>query len=208
MFFLGGIPGQGIPCSPISRGAILPCMELKEALEQANVIIMEEERRPSLQYVLAKGGPTERSNAHSIFIQSRKQRPRAVLSDPEIWEFRSPNYDALVTLLSQIDETNRGLFLGGLLNKTRTRAVDARVSQQYVFPMWASRLSALPLIVEVCIRNGYIQLFLKVLGANQEIGIQDEHLNARKPFPVLLSPVCSGTKCPVFPQRPRETLWT
>jgi hypothetical protein len=183
-------------------------MELKEALEQANVIIMEEERRPSRQYVLAKGGPTERSNAHSIFIQSRKQRPRAVLSDPEIWEFRSPNYDALVTLLSQIDETNRGLFLGGLLNKTRTRAVDARVSQQYVFPMWASRLSALPLIVEVCIRNGYIQLFLKVLGANQEIGIQDEHLNARKPFPVLLSPVCSGTKCPVFPQRPRETLWT
>ena len=139
-------------------------MELKEALEQANVIITEEEKRPSLQYILAKGGPTERANAHSIFVQSRKQRPRTVLSDPEIWEFRSPNYDALVILLSQIDEPSRGLFLGGLLNKTRTRAIDAKVSQQYVFPMWASRLSALPLIMEVCIRNGHIQLFLKVLG--------------------------------------------
>ena len=43
MFFWGN-SGEGIPCSPISRGAILPCMELKEALEQANVIIMEEEK--------------------------------------------------------------------------------------------------------------------------------------------------------------------
>jgi hypothetical protein len=144
-------------------GAILPLMDLTEAFEQANVIITEEERRPSLQYVMTTRNSTERINTQSSFVQQRKQRPRTVLRDPDLWEFRSPNYSALVELLNRLDEPRRGNFLGGLLNKTRTRAFDATVAQEHVFPMWSSRLSALPLVMEVCIRNGYTQLFLKVL---------------------------------------------
>jgi hypothetical protein len=137
-------------------------MELKEALEHAHVIIVEEEKRPTLHYESALKSWPERVKAQNTLPAMRKRRPREVLEDPTLWEIKGRNYDAILELFRQLSNENRGMFLGGLLNKTRVRSLKL-FENQHAFPSWNGHTSALPVVVEICIRNGYLDLLLKVL---------------------------------------------
>jgi hypothetical protein len=137
-------------------------MELKEALEHAHVIIVEEEKRPTLHYESALKSWPERVKAQNTLPAMRKRRPREVLEDPTLWEIKGRNYDAILELFRQLSNENRGMFLGGLLNKTRVRSLKL-CENQHAFPSWNGYTSALPVVVEICIRNGYLDLLLKVL---------------------------------------------
>jgi hypothetical protein len=137
-------------------------MELKEALEHAHVIIVEEEKRPTLHYESALKSWPERVKAQNTLPAMRKRRPREVLEDPTLWEIKGRNYDAILELFRQLSNENRGMFLGGLLNKTRVRSLQL-FENQHAFPSWNGHTSALPVVVEICIRNGYLDLLLKVL---------------------------------------------
>jgi hypothetical protein len=143
-------------------GAILACMELKEALEHAQVIIVEEEKRPTLHYESTLKGWPERVKAQNALPGMRTKRPREVLQDPTLWEIKGRNYGAILELFRQLGKEHQGMFLGGLLNKTRQRSLKL-FENQHVFPSWNSHTSALPLVAEICIRNGHLDLFLKVL---------------------------------------------
>ena len=138
-------------------------MELKEALEHAHVIIVEEEKRPTLGYFSRLQDWPERVKAQNTLPALRKQRPRDVLRDPDLWELRSTNSDVILELFRQLSVEDREKFLGALLNATRQRSIRVVPEVAGVFLWWEGHTSALPLIAEVCVRNGYLDLLLKVL---------------------------------------------
>jgi hypothetical protein len=153
-------------------------MELNEAIVQARVILDQEEIKPTLNYrYVSKEWPTEiwhRSElktqgysaamAGAIALMERRRYPtRDVTEKPDQWQFESVNYELLLALFQQLSIANRQLFLGGLLNLTRSRQTSSRTEAKSFHPSWNGYTSGLPLMVEMCIRNGYLSIFFGVL---------------------------------------------
>jgi hypothetical protein len=82
-------------------------MELKPALDQARLILGEEQTRPTLnyryvssewpqelryEYEMKKQGYSPASVGAIALSRMRKRRPREVYENPNEWEFESTNY--------------------------------------------------------------------------------------------------------------------
>jgi hypothetical protein len=154
-------------------------MDLKEAVDKARLILDEEEKRPTLNYrYVAKSWPTVlifeetslRSQGYTLSMAGvmalqrmrGKPRPREVIEDPNEWELQSTNYDLLMAIFGQLVPANRAMFLTGLINMTAPKYIP-RDPVKRGFPKWDGVTSALPLLAEFCIRNGFLGVLIAAL---------------------------------------------
>jgi hypothetical protein len=151
-------------------------MELSLAIEKALRILEEERTRPTLGYrYVSETWPREMRYEESNLRQQgyatstaailglsrmRDRRPREVEEDPKLFQIESINYNLLLTLLSQIAESDRSAFISALLKKllpARPRRINRN---QRVFPSFDWHTSGLALLAEFCVRAGYTQALL------------------------------------------------
>ena len=150
-------------------------MELREALEQARVILDQEAIKPTLDYrYVSNEWPHDiwhlrkpeysKAMAGIMTLQEMRRRPtREVTEKPEQWQFQSVNYELLIALFQQLSEQNRQPFLEDLLNLTSLQYVKSRIEAKAFHPSWDGHTSALPLMAEMCIRHGYQHILFGVL---------------------------------------------
>jgi hypothetical protein len=154
-------------------------MDLREAVDKARLILYEEEKRPTLNYrYVAKWWPRElifeetnlRNQGYTLGMAGvmalhrmrDKSRPRQVIEDPNEWELQSTNYGLLMAIFSQLIPADRATFLTGLINITAPKYVP-RDGATNGFPKWDGVTSALPLLAEFCIRNGFLGILIAAL---------------------------------------------
>src|SRR5579859_7435055 len=156
-------------------------MDMKAMVEQAILILQEEQKRPTLKYeYVSSEWPAEmRYQATQLksqgygpsaagtmaLAQARdKKRPRPVRENPNDYAFESTNYGLLMTIFGQIPAGNsRLMFVRALLNFTVERAVPQLEKFKAPFPSWSGYASALPLVAEFAIRNGHLDLLIEGL---------------------------------------------
>jgi len=148
-------------------------MNISEALEKALQILEEEQVQPTLGYRyvsdawpgnsfymqddLQKKGWTATMAAQAGLTNEREKRPRHVYENPKLWVFESTNFGLLVRIFSQVAEGERAAFVSALLNCVRKPMRTSEFRKYASFPSYGNRTSALPLLAEFCIRNGYLQ---------------------------------------------------
>src|SRR5580704_14858143 len=153
-------------------------MELQQALDQALLILNEEQIRPTINYIylandwpeelrwdteLRKAGLPPAVRGAVALPRMRKRRPRDVYENPNLWKLDSTNYRLLMAIFAQLSDANRRLFLDGLVKALmRTNGVTA-IKASACFPLWDGLVSPLPLVAECCIRNGFLYLLLAAL---------------------------------------------
>jgi hypothetical protein len=118
-------------------------MERGEAFEKATQILHDESVRPTLSYdasldrISRAGIALENARKYS---QQRQPRPRSVHPFPNEFEFKSVNYDLLMTLYSQVQASERSDFIVALLGR-RSGSTSSN--------------SELALLAEFCVRTGH-----------------------------------------------------
>jgi len=118
-------------------------MELGEAFLKATQILDEESSRPTLSY----DAPLDKISAAGIALLSVRQhlptlrpRPRPVHAFPNEFEFKSLNNDLLMTLYSQVQDSERPNFVDALLGRRSSPT---------------SSNSEFALLAEFCVRSGH-----------------------------------------------------
>jgi hypothetical protein len=146
-------------------------MDLAEALEKAQRILLEEQTRPTrhYRYVRDEAGGHDafamasvalfEASAASVLLAERGKRPREVYENPKLYRFESVNFDLLIRVFNQVTEADRPLFIGGLL-KSVEKPFPAQYAPRPIFPSVSSQSSMLPLTAEFCIRTGYLKELL------------------------------------------------
>lgn len=159
-------------------------MDLQAAVEHARLILQEEEKRPTLKYqYVATAWPRElrfreadlKSKGYVVSVagtlalhQGRsQQRPRAVQENTHDWVFESTNYALLMAIISQMVMGNHPLFVKALLILTAEKAVPKLQPFQAPYPAWEGYVSALPLVAEFSIRNGFLNLLIERLSSTK-----------------------------------------
>jgi hypothetical protein len=152
-------------------------MDLKSALDQARLILREEQTRPTLnyryvsnewpeelryEYEMQKKGYTPATVGVIALSRMRQRRPREVYENPNQWEFTSTNYSLLMAIFSQVLPADREPFLTVLLNTYTRLSGSATVGLKHAFPTWNGFIGALPLLAEFCIRNNFLNLLLRM----------------------------------------------
>ena len=144
-------------------------MDLRQALEKAQRILVEEQTKPTRQYKYAKEtgltrGVTNESllnlAAHATLLSDRRQRPRDVYEDPKLYKFESINFALLAKVFHQVMETERSQFIGALL-KLVEKPFPAQPASTGNFPSVNGKSSMLPLIAEFCVRTGHLSELLE-----------------------------------------------
>jgi hypothetical protein len=153
-------------------------MELREALDQARMILDQEDKEPTLNYrFVSKGWPEEMKWGTNIRSQNytpemagvialrqiRKRSPRIVYENPNEWQFESTNYSLLMAIYSQLSESDQGLLIGGLLNIWTRKYIKKTVVAQHLYPSWNGCTSASSLLAEFSVRNKHLKILLGVL---------------------------------------------
>jgi hypothetical protein len=160
------------------RGAILLGVDLQIALKQARLILEQEKRAPTLGYTYssdkwpinvyfslhAQAGKNLPLTGIYALADMRKTRPREVWENPNLWKFGSRNYELLVLILNQLDSSQGEGLLRILVNEERQRPHHLGAGRSQ-FPSWGGDTSALPLLAEVCVRNGFFDNFLAELNS-------------------------------------------
>jgi hypothetical protein len=153
-------------------------MELQQALDQAQLILDEEQARPTINYryilddwpeelrwdfeLKKKGLPPAYRGAVAL-PRMREKRPREVYENPNQWKLDSTNYSLLMAIFAQLSPANRRLFVGGLVNLLIQTDGAPATNTRVCFPLWNGRVSSLPLVAECCNRNGCLDLLLAAL---------------------------------------------
>jgi hypothetical protein len=156
-------------------------MDLKDALAQACILLDNEIDQPTITYMYAghewpeelrydqqlrsslSQHPEFATNNYAL-PRMRKRPLREVIETPDLWKLASTNYNLMMAIYGQLRDADRPMFLVDLLNIYIPITVHARSEVSNPYPSWSGRTSALPLIAELCIRNGALGLLLKVLG--------------------------------------------
>jgi len=156
-------------------------MDMKAAIEQAMLILQEEQKRPTIKYqyvsaawpvemqfqeyqLKSQGYGASAAGTMALAQVRDKQRPRRVRENPNDYAFESTNYGLLMAIFGQIPAGNpRLMFIRALLTYTVERAVPHLQPHQAPYPSWNSHASALPLVGEFCIRNGHVDLLIEGL---------------------------------------------
>jgi len=144
-------------------------MNLSDAVEKAQRILVEEQKKPTRSYKYARdtgatAGLTNESlmklAAHATLMSDRQECPRDVHEDPKEYKFESVNFDLLVKIFHQVQETERPQFMAALL-KLVERPFPAQPVSMQSFPSVNGKSSMLPLIAEFCVRTGHLNELLE-----------------------------------------------
>ena len=110
---------------------------------------------------VAKGQGTPAFPLPTEIYEERKKRPRPVHENPKQYEFSSVNYNLLLTIYNQVQETDRPKFIASLLQHFPMRFSSPRPSgATALFPIIGWACSELPLLAEFLVRAGHTaQLF-------------------------------------------------
>jgi hypothetical protein len=155
-------------------------MELKAAIEQARLILEEEEQRPTINYLYvspawpmelifeqqnltSQGYGLSAAGVLALRRNRDKKRPRDVHERANDWAFESTNYGLLMVIFGQMPSGNRPLFVKTLLTLTADKHVPHIQPIKAPFPSWNGHASALPLVAEFCIRNNCLTLLIEAL---------------------------------------------
>jgi hypothetical protein len=172
-------------------------MDLNDAFLQARILLDNEIDRSTITYRYTGhewpeelrydqwlrnnylGLPQFAANNYAL-PRMRKKPLREVVESPDRWELASTNYDLMMAIYGQLRDSDRPIFLGGLLDTYTHISVHARAEVSTSYPCWNGRTSALPLLAELCIRNGMLDLLLKVLNQlelpNSNVAVLMVHL--------------------------------
>lgn len=154
-------------------------MEFRNALDQANRILDEERRSPTVSYepgestakpttdpalevmrVLSEG--LRGMSAVTELQQARQQRPREVLEETRKYSFKSLNYNLLCALSAQLEERDRKFFIISLSSRVGMEPACGP-AKSAAFPAWNGLVSELPLVAEFMFRNGAKEEFLRTV---------------------------------------------
>lgn len=144
-------------------------MDLREALEKAQRVLLEEQTESTRQYKYFLEGNSARGltnesllklAAHTTLSSERTGRPRPVHEDPKEFKFESINFDLLIRIFNQVADADRPNFIGGIL-KFVENPFHAGQTAARSFPSVNSQSSMLPLIAEFCVRTGYLKELLE-----------------------------------------------
>jgi hypothetical protein len=141
-------------------------MNVAEAFEKAQRILVEEQSKPTLRYKYVECGPSSPGSglmaaATRLELSSEREgRPRKVHEDPTEFKFESLNFDLLVTILNQVTESQRPNFIGSLL-KFVEKPFPAQRADVRTVPSVNHESSMLPLIAEFCVRTGHLNKLLE-----------------------------------------------
>ena len=146
-------------------------MNLSEASQKALHILADERVRPTISYVyvgtewphqlwwdtnLRQQGWTPRMAGVNALESMRKRKPREVEDNPKLWEFKSKNYNHLVTIFNSLLEATRPFLVGGLLNATLPAAAYPDAANH--FPTWDNKTSNIALVTEFAVRTGNLKV--------------------------------------------------
>ena len=150
-------------------------MDLKDALQKAMAILVEEQVQPTIHYrhvqiVLYRGSPLsiEGFNSQGVSDQQaaqeslkieRAHRPRQVYEDPKSFVFESTNFNLLMKIFSLVAEDDRHTFIQSLLHNVRNPMPSTEYKYS-AFPSFQGRSSGLALLAEFCIRTGHLDQLL------------------------------------------------
>jgi hypothetical protein len=164
-------------------------MDVKGALDEAFRILYQERRRPTVEYydpmdkwmsesirdpsTKAPSEIIDRLNKFSGYYQSRRlnlqamreKRPRPVVEIPDIYIFRSENFEMLKVLFAQLAVQDRDSFIEGLLKALPNKNSHQNIDVKWRFPAYLSRMSELPLLAEFVIRVGYYGALVDAINA-------------------------------------------
>src|SRR5579859_1934857 len=144
-------------------------MDLAEALEKAQRILLEEQAKPTRQYRYSTEsdpgrGITSESlvklASHAMLASERAGRPRVVHDDPKEFEFKSVNFDLLIRTFNQVANAERPTFIAGILKFVEI-AFPSQQAAESAFPIVNHESSMMPLIVEFCVRTGHLKELLE-----------------------------------------------
>jgi hypothetical protein len=154
-------------------------MKIRDATAKAFQILDEERRYPTVQYspIPVASAPKldpaaaaiselrqimKETRAENALSKNRSELPRTVLVGSHRFEFRSQNYNLLVTLFGRVDETDRSAFLKAITKRLGIFPACLK-NAAAPLPSWNSHTSELPLVAEFIIRNGGRQAFFEAL---------------------------------------------
>jgi hypothetical protein len=169
-------------------------MDTAQAIAKAKSILDEERMLPTVDYIdplaewqecVTKYGidiePTSAEGVKAMkgrekygngprlnLYTERRMRPRPVHESPYDYAFKSVNFNLLRILFSQVQESERGQFISGLLSRVPSANASNYLKDEARFPSYHRSMSELPLVAEFCIRTGYVQELLKAVSSMEK----------------------------------------
>jgi hypothetical protein len=151
-------------------------MELTEATRQARVILIEEQKSPTVNYELvsadcrvhmqsltdAMRSTPPQADVLNIYTM-RTRRPRPVTQAPQLYVFKSVNYELLRTLYEQIHADDRSQFVEEILKLVKSGTTTHKEVHGARFPHFENYTSCLPMLAEFCIRTDNAAALFKTL---------------------------------------------
>jgi hypothetical protein len=140
-------------------------MNLPDAIQKASQILDEERRVPTVDYDAPSTASTTNAILASVALALRSTHPPQVQENPQIFQFKSVNFDLLCALLDQVHEQDRAALLGHL----RSRLLDSHsYRHKFTEPLLGAGSSErcsseLPLVAEFLVRRGDTRLFTHAL---------------------------------------------
>jgi len=152
-------------------------MEFKQALANAEQILVQEQIAPTVSYTLdleevaAKVSGECAAILGGLAVLSEDQRlaairsrqPREVNENPRQWVFKSINFSLLCALHSEVAANSRQEFVEAVLRGRIASEGCRRTRKTGYRPSWNGFVSELPLVAEFCVRNGAKNAFFKAL---------------------------------------------
>src|SRR5271163_3202470 len=150
-------------------------MDFDSLVSQALLILDQERKTPTLGYsYVGKTMPADLSfypfqregfspTLTGIYAlqNMRKQRPRGVWEKPGEWQFASRNYELLMLILQQVGDSQKEILLKKMIVAALGDDGDPKTNN--TFPSWNGYTSGLPLLAEICIRNGHLAWLIEIL---------------------------------------------
>ncbi len=157
-------------------------MNVRQAIEHANLILTEEQERPNTRYLAAgrsfseqiaqirdgtyKGALAQIDGEELNLDGLRKQTKRFVLERTGTYTLTGENYSLLHALFGQLHEGDHDAFVDALLILVRSGGLTS-TSSVYHYPTLDGQVSCLPLVAEFLVRVGAAERLFLTLGSVQ-----------------------------------------
>lgn len=142
-------------------------MNLPDAIQKAEQILDQERIEPSVCYETTQTAQTIAVVLTPIVLQNERGlvHPRPVREHPELFQFKSTNFDLLCAILDQIPEQLTAPLFSSLLSRiSDASSFRHRTADVLGAGSWKRCSSELPLLTEFLVRRGCEELFISALG--------------------------------------------
>jgi hypothetical protein len=140
-------------------------MNLQDAIQKAGQILAQERVQPTVNYEMPETLPAIAGILTPIALASeRGLRARWVRENPEMYQFKSTNYDLLCAILDQLQEREKPALCSWLQRSLSASSFRHKSADVLGAGSWPRCSSELPLVAEFLVRRGNKKLFLTALG--------------------------------------------